>query len=207
MADLATTSDLAARLGRSLTGTETTRAAPYLKDASALVRKYTGQTFALVTNDAVILRPVGAFLVLEQLPVTAVDSVSGVDEDGTVGDPITGWVFDGIDRIDITRAGFGFIASPWWPWPDGPESFQVVYDHGPAAVPDDVIGIVCGMVLDVLLSPSLVAGLNTERVGQYSYGMQQGVGGTPGASVRLSEQNKADLKHYRTQAGSVQVRV
>ena len=62
MADLATADDLEARLGRTLTSTEETRAAAYLAEASALIRRYTGQSFDAVTDDTVILRPVGAYL-------------------------------------------------------------------------------------------------------------------------------------------------
>lgn len=208
MANLADTSDLAARLGRALTATETTRAAAYLADASGLVRRYTGQDFTTVSSDAVILRPVGSYLVLPQTPVTSVDSVSGVGDDGVPGDPVTGWVFDGIDRIDITTVGLFGSTDPWWPWPHGPESFQVVYGHGLSDAPDDVVAVVCGMVNRVLLSPSQVEGMSSEHIGQYSYQLSQQIGGgAPGVAVRLSEQDKDDLKHYRQHATSIQARV
>lgn len=207
MADLATTDDLEARLGRTLTSTEETRATAYLADASALVRTYTRQVFDEVAGDLVVLRPVGAYLVLPQLPVTAVNEVRPLDPDGIPGDPLTGWTWDGLDRIDITTVGF-IPGDPWWPWPHGPESCQVDYDHGTAAVPDDVVAVVCGMVLRTLLSPSLVEGMTSERIGQYSYQLGQFAGGAAaGAAVRLTEADKDALKSYRPQAGSVQVRL
>lgn len=206
MADLATITDVTDRSPRALTASETTRATVLLGDASAAVRRYTGQTFAVVASDPVILRPVGAFLVLPQLPVTAVEEVRGLAEEGVPGDPLSGWTWDGLDRIDITTVGL--FGDPWWPWPYGPDSFRVLYDHGPDAVPDDVITVVCGMVLRVIFAPSPSEGMSSERIGQYSYQMSQQVnGGSPGLTVRLSEADKQDLSNYRRNAGSVQVRL
>jgi hypothetical protein len=207
MADLATTDDLEARLGRTLTTTEESRAAAYLAEASALIRRYTGQVFDAVTDDTVILRPVGAYLVLPQTPVTDVGEVRGIAADGSLGDVLTGWKWDGLDRIDITTVGF-FAGDPWWPWFIGPESFQVTYDHGAVAVGDDVVGVACNMVLRTLLSPSLVEGMTSERIGQYSYQLGQFSGGAAsGVSVRLTEADKDALRSYRPVAGSIQARL
>lgn len=205
---LALPSDLEATLGRSLTSTEQTRAVPYLARASALIRRYTGQVFDPVSNDVVILRPVGSYLVLPQMPVTAVAEVRGVEEDGTAGDLLSGWTWDGLDRIDITTIGFGWIADPWWPWPSGPESFRVVYSHGGAPIPDDVVGVCCDMALRPLLSPTPVENITSERIGAYSYQLGQFAGGgSPGTAVRLTEADKDALRSYRPQANSIQVRV
>lgn len=205
---LAVPADLEARLGRSLTATEQTRAVVYLAEASALIRRYTRQVFDRVLNDPAVLRPVGAYLVLPQTPVTAVHEVRGLDETGTPGDPLTGWTWDGLDKIDITTVGFGWSADPWWPWPYGPESFRVVYDHGEVPIPDDVIGVCSGMVLRTLLSPTQVEGMTSERIGQYSYQLGQFAGGASvGVAIRLSEQDKDALSNYRVKAGSIQVRL
>lgn len=207
MADLATTGDLEARLGRTLTSTEQTRAAAYLAEASALIRRYTGQVFDAVTDDIVILRPIGKYLVLPQTPVTDVGEVRGIDANGTPGTPLTGWEWDGVDRIDITTVGF-FAWDPWWPWFTGPESFQVLYDHGSVTVGEDVVGVACNMVLRTLLSPSLVEGMTSERIGQYSYQLGQFSGGAAsGVSVRLTEADKDALRSYRPVAGSIQARL
>jgi len=204
---LAGLSDLILRAG-SLTEAQTARAHAALADASALVRRYTRQIFTAVDDDLVILRPVGMFLVLPQGPVTAVNEVRAVDQDGVAGDEISGWVFDGIDRIDITRVGFGWLADPWWPWSGGPESFQVSYDHGNDDVPGDVIAVVSSMVLRTLFSPSTVEGMTSEKIGEYSYQLGQFAGGAAaGLSVRLTEADKDALSHYRQKAGSAQVRL
>lgn len=210
MADLATLTDVTDRSPRTLTSAEQTRAGVLLGDASALVRTYTKRRFEAVSGATAILRPNGAFLVLPPVPITAVSEVRGIDADGTPGSVITGWAFDGIDRIDITGVGFGFL-DPWWPWPNGPEAFQVTYDYDETGVPDDVVRIVCGMVLRVILAPSPVEGMSAERVGQYSYQMSQQVnGGSAGPTVRLTEQDKQDLReagYGPRPAGSIQVRL
>jgi hypothetical protein len=207
MPDLATIADVNERSPRVLTSAEQTRATVLLGDASAAVRRYTKQTFTVVVNDLAVLRPVGAYLELPDMPVTAVHEVRGIDRDGTVLDPITGWAWDGLDRIDLTAAGFG-LGEPWWPWTYGPESFQVDHNHGDNVVPDDIIRIVCGMVLRVIFAPSATEGMSSEHIGQYSYQMSQQVnGGSPGITVRLSEADKLDLSSYRKQVDSIQVRL
>src|SRR5690606_11501620 len=77
--------------------------------------------------------------------------------------------------------------------------------HGHASPPPEVVAVVCGMALRVLLSPSLVGGLVSERIGQYNYQMQQGTG-TTGAVVRLTDADRAALARYRRTATTVQVR-
>lgn len=207
MADLATTDDLEDRLGRVLTSAEEARAAAYLPEASALIRRYTGQSFDVETDDTVILRPVGAYLILPQTPVNDVTEVRGIDPDGTPGTELTGWKWDGLDRVDITTVGF-FAGNPWWPWNFGPEAFQVVYSHGPSAVPDDVVGVACNMILRTLLSPSQVEGMTSERIGQYSYQLGQFSGGAAsGVSLRLTDVDKDALRSYRPVAGSIQARL
>lgn len=209
MADLATIEDVNARSPRTLTSAEQTRATTLLADASARIRTYTKRQFEAVSDATIIVRPTGRFIELPPVPITAVSEVRGMSADGTVGDVISGWSFDGVDRIDITDVGFGW-GDPWWPWPTGPESFQVTYDYDDGTVPDDVVRICCGVVLRTILTPSAVEGMNTERIGQYSYGMQQGGGGASGPTVRLTEQDKTELREAgygpRT-AGSIQVRL
>jgi len=214
MADLATAADLAARLGRALTATETTRSVPYLKDASAKVRKYTRQDFTEEAGDVVRLRPIGTRLRLPQRPVTAVNSVTAIGWAG-IPDlvlPAGFWGWDGIDVIELSP----FDSGLWINLPtvelgeDLPDTYDVDYDHGDDTVPDDVIAVVCGMVIRVLTSPSVVEGMNTEKVGQYSYGMQQGGGGTPGATVRLTEADKDELRqagYGPRKSGTIQVRL
>lgn len=199
MPDLATTADLEARLGRSLTASEQAKAAALLADASALIRAYTRRDFTAVTHDKVRLRPVGNRLRLPNRPVNAVHSVTAIGWAG-IPDlvlPLGTWGWDGLDIIELAP-----LSSDVWlslPTVDiGDEladTYEVDYDHGDNVVPDAVVAVCCGVVLRVLLAPSPVEGMSAERVGKYSYQMTQEVGGgSAGASVRLRETDKELLR-------------
>ena len=204
MADLATTEDLEARLGRELTPDEAARAPALLADASALMRAFTGQDFAPVAGDVIILRPVGSMLRLPQRPVTAVTSVAAVGPDGSTIGALSGWTWDGRDKIDLTwaeRAGS-------WPvnWREPlPDTYQVNYDHGETPIPPIVVATVCAMVLRTLLSPSMTAGMVAERIGAYNYQLQQGAGAA-GASVVMTDADEKAVRRYGPRrAGTIQV--
>jgi hypothetical protein len=208
---LATVQDLEARLGRDLTPTEANRAETLLGDASALVRSYTRQTFDLVEDDELVLRPVGVELRLPQRPVTAVASVAAVGGHDTIPDiPLTGWTFDGIDIVNVDGIDSNvWVSLPAW-WEDHgghPDTYRVVYTHGYATVPPEVVTVVCAMVLRTLTAPSPVEGMVSERIGQYNYQLQQG-GGSTGVSVRFTQADKDALiaAGYKRRATTVQVR-
>lgn len=203
---LAGISDLEDRLGRALTDTEARRAASLLADASALVRSYTRQDFDLVTGDTVVLRPVGTTLTLPHRPVVAVTSVVGIGGRANIPDvTLNGWTWDGLDEIDVHGVGWRTaidydLELDYEGW--CPESYRVLYDHGFPETPGNVVGIVCGMVNRVLLAPSPVEGMTSEQIGQYRYQM----GGSAGASARLTPADKSDLDWYRRKAGTIQLR-
>lgn len=212
MADLATQGDLAARLGRPLTSSESTRAAALLADASALVRGYTRQTFDLVTADEVVLRPVGTVLRLPQRPVVDVTAVVALGCADVAEITLTAWCWDGSDKVDIdgARALDPAVADVWQRC-CGPNTYKVTNDHGYAATPADVVAVVTAMVLRTLTAPTMVAGLTgtREQIGQYSTGYQFGqfAGGlSPGASVTITDADKAvlDSAGYRRRSTTVQ---
>lgn len=204
MADLATAADLVARLGRPLTPDEAARAASLLADASALVREHTGQEFTAVAGDAITLRPVGVVLRLPQRPVTAVTSVSAVGPDGQVIGALSGWQWDGRDKVDLSCVG------PAGAWPLSwrghlPDTYRVIYDHGYATMRPIVVKVVCDMVMRTLLSPSMTPGMVAERIGSYNYQLQQGAG-APGAAVVMTDDDEKALKRYGPRrAGTIQV--
>lgn len=213
MANLATQADLEARLGRVLTATEATRAAAYLADASALIRGYTRQDFEVVADDVVELRPVGMRIRLPQRPVTDVSSVVAIGWGG-VADftlPAGAWGWDGIDIVEIAPFADSntFINLPDIDLHGSyPDTYRITYDHGETPIPADVIAACCGMVLRTLLSPSLVEGMTSEHIGQYSYQLGQFAGGAAaGTTVRMTEADKEALSHYRRKATTVQLRV
>lgn len=195
MPDLATTADLEARLGRPLTDDEVLRAPAMLADASALVRDFTRREFTAAVDDVIVLRPVGVTLRLPQRPVTTVSSVKAVMPDGTSTVDLSGWAWDGRDKVNLSCATWDTSSVPneqRRPWPD---TYEVTYDHGDATVPPGVVAVVCAMVLRTLLSPSLTAGMVAERIGSYNYQLQQG-GGAPGATVVMTAADEKALARW-----------
>jgi hypothetical protein len=206
MGTLASITDLTDRA--TLTAAQEARAPALLTDASSLIRGYTKRAFEFTAGDQVTLRPVGSHLRLPRRPVIAVDQVEMIGTAGSV-DRVMGvseWAWDGIDQIEL------------WPCPTTlsgvtptatyADTYRITYDHGYSPVPDDVVALCCRMVLDVLLAPTLTAGLVQERIGQYAYQYGQATGaGSPGATVRLTEADKQMLKDagYRRTAGTVQM--
>lgn len=206
MASLATDSDLEARIGRDLTAAEAARASALLADASALIRAYTGRPFEAVADDEVLLRPVGSHLRLPGPPVTAVGQVEWVGTAGT-SDRVMGvaeWAWDGADIIELWPRPVPLVGAP--PTGSYADMYRVTYDHGEPA-PDDVVAVCCRMTLAVLLAPTMASGLVQERIGQYSYQFGQAPGqASPGATVRMTDADRADLRRYRRTAGTIELR-
>lgn len=206
MAPLATTTDLEARLGRDLTEEEAARAPALLGDASALVRAHTGQYFEHVTGGEIVLRPVGMMLRLPQRPATAVTSVAAIAPDGTATAAMAGWSWDGRDKVNLSCATYDVdFSTPAWRNRMTPDTYKVTYDHGYETIPPIVVKVVCDMVLRTLLSPSMAAGMVSERIGAYNYQLQQG-SGTAGAAVVLTPADEKALARYGPRRfGTIQV--
>lgn len=144
---LATIADVEARLGRSLTVAEQSKAAAYLEDASALFTQRAVQKFE-VGESTVRLFPKDGVVRLIQRPVISVDTV--LDIDGYEID----FTFDGHQSIYDLGAYTPVI---------------VTYQHGSADVPQDVIAVVAGMVARTLsISPDAAAGVQQQSVGPFS---------------------------------------
>lgn len=207
MAPLVTVEDIEARLGRELTEAEEARIDALLADASALVRAYTRQDFDFVEDDVLITRPVGVELRLPKTPVTEVSSVVGLGGNAQQTVTLAGWQFDGIDIVDLTGTDGQVLNLPeWWHEGWGTNTYRVTYSHGYLTVPEDVLAVLCAMVLRVLLSPSLISGMVGENIGKYSYQLQQSTGAA-GASVVLLPEHKAVLDAYRRTTSTIQLRV
>ena len=144
---LATIADVEARLGRSLTVAEQSKAAAYLDDASALFTQRAVQKFE-VGESTVRLFPKDGVVRLIQRPVISVDTVLDID-----GNEID-FTFDGHQSIYDLGAYTPVI---------------VTYQHGSADVPQDVIAVVAGMVARTLsISPDAAAGVQQQSVGPFS---------------------------------------
>lgn len=210
MESLATVDDLEARIGRELTPEEAARAEALLADASALVRGYTGRDFGLVEDDEITLRPVGTRVRLPQRPVHTVSRVvatGGSDAVPDVALPVGAWTWDGIDQVDIWPPDTSWLLSLPETWADGTlvDTYRVTYTHGYDPVPADVVAVVCAMVLRTLLAPSPIAGMVSERIGQYTYQLQQ-ASGSVGATVAMTTEDRTALTRYRRTATTVQTR-
>jgi hypothetical protein len=201
---LASQADLEARLGRDLTDVERARVKALLDDASALVRAYTGQSFALVEGDQVVLRAAGGRITLPERPVTAVTRVVAIGGSDALPDfTLADWLFDGIDTIRIGD-GACIINLPeaWWDDDGYPGTYRVTYSHGYATVPADVLSVVCGMALRPLTTPTTAGGVVSETIGSYSYRL--GEAGS-GLGVAMSKEDRKLLDRYRRKATTIKV--
>lgn len=210
MDPLATVEDLEARLGRDLTAEEAARADALLADASALIRGWTGQDFTLVEGDVITLRPVGTVVRLPQRPVQAVTAVVATGGSEAIPDvplPAGAWTWDGIDKVDIWPPDTSWLLSLPETWADGAlvDTYRITYAHGWDEVPADVVAVVCAMVLRTLLAPSPIAGMVSERIGQYNYQLQQSTGSV-GATVMMTQADRDALARYRRTATTIQTR-
>lgn len=144
---LATIADVEARLGRTLTVAETSKANAYLADASALFIQRAVQKFE--QGDSVVrLFPRDGVVRLVQRPVIAVSSVTDID-----GNTID-FTFDGHQSI--------YDLGSYTP-------VTVTYEHGSINIPADVVAVVAGMVARTLsISPDAAAGVQQQSVGPFS---------------------------------------
>ena len=170
---LATISDVEARLGRSLTVGEIPKANAYLQDASALFIQRAVQKFE-VGESTVRLFPKDGIVRLTQRPVIEVVEVK--DLDGVEID----FTFDGHQSL-YDLGDFRGVT--------------VNYEHGSANIPQDVIGVVAGMVARTLsISPDAAAGVQQQAVGPFS---QSYATWAVGAQVMLSPADTKVADYYR----------
>jgi hypothetical protein len=179
---------------RALTSAEQTRAATLLVDASSRVRAHCRQSFTQVQTTEIIA-PVDNQIILPQRPIISVDAVARVNADGKSFMPYSVWTWDGKATLMLGPPS-AIVNAPavWtdmdWFWRN--VSYQIQYTHGYAVIPDDVIGVVAGMVLRVLMAPGS-PGVISETIGGYSYRMADGF---PTAQVDLTSADEKILKEY-----------
>ena len=129
MANFATVADVEAFLQVELTSSQLVSVERALTEATAAIRNYTRQHLSLVEDDEIVLRPFGDWrLFLPELPVL---SVSLVEQDGaTLTADAYIWEGNGILRRYPTAR-----------WCGGNKTVKVVYDHGYAEIPDDIVAV------------------------------------------------------------------
>lgn len=170
---LATIADVEARLGRSLTVSETAKANAYLNDASAMFVQRAVQKFE-VNESTVRLFPQDGVIRLIQRPVIEVISVKDIE-----GNEID-YTWDG--RQSIYDLG-------------DLRGVTVNYEHGSADIPDDVVAVVAGMVARTLsISPDAAAGVQQQTVGPFA---QTYASWAVGAQVMMSPVEMKVADYYR----------
>ena len=151
---LATTDDVEARLGRSLTGDEFARISGVLDDVSSSVAVRTGQTFERGTH-TLRARVKRGYVRRSQRPVHDVDSVT--DRFGTAVD----FEWDGLDRVHVQTQCLAGRAPV--------QVVDVTYDASPDEPPAAIVGVVCSVALRTIGADPLEAGVVSESIDGYSY--------------------------------------
>lgn len=151
--------------------------------ACDVVRGWVDQELDESLNDTVVLDGNGAdVLLLPELPVTAVDSVTLYD-----GESSEELLVAGSDEDYLLGSG-GLLYRMGNTWPEARQCITVVYDHGYATgeVPSDIRLV----ALQVAARIHDAAHLVRETVGSYSIEYVQGMGG-------LTKYEKDVLRKYR----------
>lgn len=205
----ATVDDLATLLNRTFTPGEEDQAALLLDMATAVIRSWTRQDISAVIDDTIKLPGTWSTdLELPQWPVTAVHSVAvnGLSIDNT------GWTWN--SRQLIRRGFLGPRAFDWpigvfitesdlsdWPlqpggifhWSGPPATIEVVYDHGFATIPEDVIAICLSVAARSFVNP---VGAVSESIGNYSITYDQ-TARNRSAGMALTPEDQQALRKYR----------
>lgn len=190
MDPLATEADIVARLGRALTAAEAARIDALLADASGSVRRYIPQDLTeATTTDRLKIR--NGRVKLPQRPVTAVTAVVSPN-----GDPVI-FQWDGADSIAVGCNVPDTFA--WEPFRNGMPFVDVTSTHGYAVMPDDIIGVVCSIVMRALGRDPVDAGITSESIQGYSYSL--GAAGAAGA-LGMLQAEKDILDAYKREGSS-----
>jgi hypothetical protein len=161
---LATVAQLAATLQVTLDPADAA-AILQLATASGKIRDFLQQDITATAGDVVELDPLdGAYVILPQLPVTAVSLVEMF-----VTDPVTGiltWTTADPTTYTVSKRLGMIAAKPGYGvnWPTDPETWRVTYDHGFTVVPDSLQGVCAAIAARAYASP---AGVDLERIGGY----------------------------------------
>lgn len=210
---LAQVTDVEARIGRAVVDTERVQVETMLRDASAVVRNYTRRDFTPVVDDVIVLRPTGNTVRLPQRPVNAVTAVSVVAPElaptGAISDriPLPIWYFDGIDELWIYGgpANVQIINLPealYDLWRNRTPLVEVTYSHGELETPDDVVGVVAGMVVRTQTTPGR-GNVSSESAGDYSYSVSFQVQLGP---LGLSDTDRMILNAYKQKMHTIELR-
>lgn len=192
MEPLATDIDVIERLrGRTLTAGETESLDALLVDASATVRRGAGGQIISRATSTMRLPVKSGRVRLPQRPVVSVTAVTDI-----AGNPLVhSW--DGLDMVTVQSNVDSWSAEPWR---NGIRAVDVTFVHGYDPVPDEVIGVVCSVVLRALGRPVDGGATQSETIAGYSYTV--GVIGAAGPMGLLPAEREI-LAPYGRVVGSV----
>jgi hypothetical protein len=165
--------------------------------ATAVIENYCRTTFTGTSTATEVLRVKDGFVRLPRRPVNSITSVKVIGTDGTAGAAITGWAFDGIDRVDV-RGWSRTIINLAADLADGvTDTVQVVWVYGYATVPADVKAVALEVAGMQVANPQ---GLRQETVGGYSVTY---AGGNDVFGLALTDGQKSVLDEYRIKRTSM----
>jgi hypothetical protein len=174
----ASVADLAAFLQRDLGDSDLTEQAALALDlATAAIQAEAGQQLTQAT-ETITLSPIGAVVLLPELPVQTVTAVvvAGVT----------------LDPADYTVSTLGILRRA-----DGAAwagDVTVTYAHGHATIPDDLRAVCLQAAARVLANPGAV---QAESVGAYSVTYARPGSDGSGAGVLLAADERALVRRYR----------
>lgn len=183
----ATVAELALYLQRTFTPTQDAQGQLALDLATGLIQGHTRQRLERVVNDSVRLRDTygGDTLTLPERPVI---SVASVTVDGTALVLDDGYAWDGSDVL--VRLG------DWWA---NGKVIQVVYTHGFSPIPVDVKNVCLRAAARSFTNPS---GLVSETIDFWTRTYSSAGERSAAVGVVLTDDDKADLNHYRLRVHS-----
>lgn len=180
--------DLSDLLGEDLSSSDSALIA--IDSACDVVRTEAEQTFNEVSSDEVILDGSGTdALLLPELPVTDVDSVTLGDEVLAVDD-------------DYVLNGQGILLRVWPAvWTKGRQNVTVQYDHGygDSVFPRDVRVVALRVAVRIFKQPATAAaaGVASESLGSYSISYTNSSSSSSSSEDLITEAEKRVLRKYK----------
>ena len=204
MAALADQDRVERLLGRGLTDAETARVLGVLEAASARFRVECGRDLSLAERVTVLRMDDRGCVSLPERPVSEVSEVRAVASDGTAGEVIVGWVFDGVGQVTIGDWWSLVVNAPAVAEESVTSTVQVTYTAGYQPIPEDVAWAVAAMAVRSLTAAQAGTGIESETIGAYSYRM----GGAAAAGVlgMTAEERMVARRYRRRSVGSVGLR-
>lgn len=200
LAPFATASDLAVRLGRTLSSTEQAQADAFCDDASGMIRDFCRQDINAQTGLAVTFEsPDGPWLDLPQRPVTGVTSVAingqVVTDFKKVGDRlyrVYGWAWPSIDVVPPLA-----IYTPV-------STVTVTYDAGYNPIPQVIVSVCINAAMRAFDNPT---GVLRESIDDYTRDFSRGFSGDAptGTGVFLDAADQKRLRRYARRSFAVNI--